>query len=340
MISVATIERYFREEGFQTCGETHPPDAVGTRQNGKVWTVDLTFGERTRRVVVKDLFESTHYRDPMALVQIHRNITSQVPVLRDNLVNILGANPNQGWIIMEFVPGGTLENILRWGLDSREHQFTPLLRKIADILISMRHLNPSELGISPGTEKKESVIGEFEGVFADRIMRRYLPKAMNCPAAFYTRFNRNFYTRRSESLVPVDCQPKNLLVSRSGMIRLIDPDYTVTSLILAIAQFLVSLDRLGLARPFPRAQSRIRGWQRTLVEAFENHEDPYFAEELAFWYATTLLRVYSRHASKRTWFRPYLRWYYGNRLKAFLDRVTGKPSCDWLRSPMQLFSED
>jgi len=56
MISVATIERYFREEGFQTCGETHPPDAVGTRQNGKVWTVDLTFGERTRRVVVKDLF--------------------------------------------------------------------------------------------------------------------------------------------------------------------------------------------------------------------------------------------------------------------------------------------
>ncbi|MFA5864846.1 MAG: hypothetical protein WC975_09175 [Phycisphaerae bacterium] len=282
----------------------------------------LEGGKKT--VVVKDISGNTHVKDPEQLLRIHTHITRQENSLAASLPKIFGIDRDRCLIRMEYIPGSTLETILKSKLKkSRDSDpnVTETFNGLAELFAAMTRLKPSEAGMPFTPWQNRNVLSTFEPLFTRWPLRHYLPLEINTLQKFYDKFNGQVFSRIIENLMLVDCQPKNILVAEGGSLRLIDMDYAVTNPALAVAHFLISLDRLGLTRPFNFVIAKIAAWQRCFLSAFFKHSEPDFIEDLAFFYPTTLLRVCNWHEKNRKWAAPYLRWYYGNRLKNYLIRL-------------------
>jgi len=161
------------------------------------------------------------------------------------------------------------------------------------------------------------VEAEFEAIFTYPSLRRFLPEI----ESVYNRFQKDIFDRKYQNISLVDCQPKNILIPGPRSLRFIDLEFSVTNPWLGIAHFLVSLDRLGLKYPTPSFLAGIASWKKTFLSAYMEGLDSSVVNDLVFLYPATLARVYRWHYRQRRWFKPYLTWYYGNRLKQYFSRL-------------------
>jgi hypothetical protein len=315
------------------------PSLLSWGKSGRIFVVSLAGGNR--KVLVKDITQNTHIKDPVELLKVHAHVVAQDEVLVRSMPKIYLADPTPGCIMMEYIEAPTLEKVLGDDLAGRrdqEQRIGEFLANLASLLLALHGVRLVSRYPSFHAWRNDEVLSKFEPIFTDPAIRRYLPKGMDTLESFYARFSPGFFSRTYEELALVDCQPKNILAPASGPLRFIDLDYTVNNPALGVAQFLISLDRLGLRCPIPSRMAKINAWQHRFVLEYLRGANPTFAESLAFFYPSTLLRTYSLHARKRRALRSYLRWYYGSRLRRFLEGLQEIPADQYPHGVPELFA--
>jgi hypothetical protein len=314
--------RLLLEHGGRLMGEPSPPRRVSLCRRNRARMATLDFGHRVCRVVLKNLRADAHLSTAGELCRVHEHVRRQsqtlaagTPWLSDLAID--------GWVAWEYIPGLILQDVLscehgRNGGDSDAAQVA--LGRTAELLAQVNRLSAAAAGL-PGPPKPNSDYVEgFAKLWKDSALRRYLPAGFQRPEALLERLSDNFRQRQGDRVLVVDTQPKNIVLDCAQAPRFIDIDYANGNAAINIGHFLVSMDRLGLPRR-SSSRARIDRWKRAFVACYLEHGGPAVAEDVAFFYAWTLIRVTSWHVRLRPWLGPYLRRYYGLRLAAFCRRL-------------------
>jgi len=305
-----------------------PPASVSIHAKNGVLLAEIDIAGVSRKIVVKSTRNNTHLNDPQQLLELHRRICSRDERIARAMPKLLAAQPHYGWLAMEFVEGPTLLAILKESLrKGRRHGdlADQALDDLAMHLSAINRLNADEIGLPPQRCSNRRYLEDFKRAYVGCTFKRFLPPHLDTVEKFYARLPSAFFERTRQQLSLVDCQPKNVIVGRDGRIRFIDIDYCAANPALGLAHFLIGLDRIGLRRPLPRALHQIEQWKRRFLHAYFNRADRCIAEDLAFFYPATLMRVYRWQINDHRWLRPYLTFYYGRRLRQFLQKL---PSSD------------
>ncbi len=338
---MANIRRFAQEQGSYFFQEPTAPKSIDVKRRERVSFVTLRYPGGDRKLVLKNVTDNTESKRPSQILQVHQLIASENPELAAYFPKITGIDETLGWIAMEYIPGGTLEALLKRELLVGTRASGEIERYLADIARIFRETGKLNLGETHFSSLKwpnTKIVAAYDTIFTDSALRRYLPKNVDGVKEIFTQFGSDVFSRVYRSLVIVDCQPKNILVQDSGHLRLMDPDYSVANPALAVAHFLASLDRIGVTHLTKASQSKIAYWKSRLVAAYQAGADSVFAKELLFLYPWVLVRVCRWHVASRRWFGPYLRWYYGSLLRGFLTRMADTPKDRLLESPGEVFS--
>lgn len=338
MFPLKFTSHLIREHASTPSRKTGARPSVRIRRKGRrVFVLSLAGGDR--KAIIKDITGNTHIRSPDQLMKIQEYILARDTQLARSMPRILAVEQEPAWIMMEYIEAPTLEKILISCLNGDDAARAEAgIDEMAGIFLSVNALKPVGEGLPFVPWRNEEGIRNFELAFEASALRRYLPEEFRAFDKFSSRFTPDFFSQTHEALSLVDCQPKNVLAPAAGPLRLIDLDYAVVNPALGVAQFLISLDRLGLRWPSSARRTRIEAWQRRFVAAYLQHADPSFAESLVFSYPSTLMRVCALHAAERPVLARYLRWYYGNRLNRFLVRLRDVPPARYAEALPDLFT--
>jgi hypothetical protein len=252
-----------------------------------------------------------------------------VPSLADALPEIIGVDANRNWAILRYIPGRTMESVLRcrqWRLPCLLNiDIDDSLRRLAHVLMAMASATPAGAGF----RTNDSARLEFESIFTDPVMQRYVPVAATQPSDVYAAVHTANWPTVPLVYTLGDGQPKNVIVAANASPRLIDIDFGLAPLALGVAHFLVGIDRIGLWHPTAGARTMRACWKQTLVRAVVDAADDRIVQNLALLYPTLLIRMCRLHTAARPVLGRWLRWHYGGCLGRFLHRLTASPSHDW-----------
>lgn len=177
------------------------------------------------------------------IAAIQADLRARSSVLRAGLVEILDSVEESGLILMQFADGRSLLELAHASgpTDATLSAFGSagrILREIAYATVA----NPPTA--NPRTN--ESFFVDLEQRWSQASW--LLPREYRSAARFLSGFPASWRQQRPHQLLPVDFQPKNILVGPGG-ITVIDPGYVVGPSALAVASFLVTLD-IDLRGPF------------------------------------------------------------------------------------------
>jgi hypothetical protein len=326
---IAQVRREFTARGHAFFAETAPPRRVAVRPYRTVLLVRAAFAGGNHQAVVKPLPASGPSSRVERLVALHSRICALSPPFARSVPLILGHDAASRWIAMNYVEGTTLLKLLRraacfagWG----EHRCEAALRQVGRALAALHRLDARAVGLDQPARANASYLPGFEALWHDPLLALHLPGDFASPARLYERLGESFPARPGRCVLLNDSQPKNVLVSCNGAVRLIDLDFETSSPALGVGHFLASLDRLG-ARYLPLLPaSRVARWKCAFASAYLEQASPTAAADLLFFYPWALLQTFQRH--RRHWPRlgRYLAWYYGRQLRRFLTRLERLPA--------------
>jgi hypothetical protein len=336
-----TFLRYFMaENGQNLLNESVPPNTVRVIRRDGVWKAVLTFGERERYLVVKDVSGNTSIKSPDHLWQVQCYMGSKAPCLKGSFPGILAVVPDRKWIVMEYISGSILEDILCGvlrGEGKSQETVNVFLSRVMDVFLAMKTLSFLSSEMAFLSETKSKFLTYYETLFQIRWVRRCLPSTFSTYEKFTAGFDRQLVMLPFHHLVPGDCQPKNVIITEMGMPCLIDPDYARGNIFLGMAFFLASLDRIGSRYPLPKTQSILSHWKRLWMAGLWEIMGPAFVEEITFYYPFALAQTAQFHLSNQRWFTPYLCWYYGKHLRSFFKVLEAIIVRDRREAVLELF---
>jgi len=273
-----------------------------------------------RQAVVKTIGPHAHLPNVDRLLAVHRRVRELDASLAESTPWLRRGCADGDWIVGEFIAGATLADLLRRSL--RHDQLglcDRALQRTAGILAALTRIPATQVGLPNEPAPNATYLNDFAGLWTRSPLRRFLPGAFQSPDALPALLGDAFATRKWDRLLMADGQPKNVIIAKAFRPYFIDIDYTCGSPAMALAHFLVSMDRMAMQRPFRRADT-IRRWQRVLVEAFGKQAGPAAVEEVVFFYPWLLIRVAAWHGRARPWLKSLLQHLYGRRLARFCER--------------------
>jgi hypothetical protein len=327
------VRDYFAAGGHILVGQARPPERIAVRQIGTAYLATLRYGAQAIRAVVKPVAPDSWLHDPTLLYHVHYRLQNADPLLRRVLNTMVAPIPERGWVVVEYVAGVSLRDALCHALRFpvyRDAQPSTLLAQTARALAALNRISAAQVRVPLAPQANLSYVETLERCWADRRVQPYLPRTWRAgpPANIMGdsfRCRGLGQGRLADRILPIDCQPKNILVPCRGEVRFIDQDYGVGNPALGLAFFLLTLDRLGLAHPLPYQRARIAAWKAVFLESYFQHAEPWIAEDLPFFYAWTLVRQVCDAAARRLLFRPYARWHYARCLREFLSACEARP---------------
>jgi hypothetical protein len=233
------LRQYIAENGQRLLGESGPPRSVLVTRQGWVWRIVLMFGDRERNLVVKDIRGNTCLPNADQLRQVQGYIGSMNPRLRESFPEILAVVPERGWIVMQYVSGSILEDLiygLLRGNGKGKEAVNACLPRVIDVFLAMKNLNLQSSDLAFLSETKGKFLTHYETLFRIGWIRRYLPFPFRTYEKFTSGFDRQLLMQPFIHLVPGDCQPKNIIITEAGIPCLIDPDYARSNVFLAMAK--------------------------------------------------------------------------------------------------------
>ncbi len=316
------VSRFFLAEGGRLWGDDGPVRSVALRRCHSALLVKLDCDGIDRQAVVKTVGADAHLPTADCLLAVHRRVRQLDASLAQSTPWLRRAWAGGDWIVSEFIAGPTLEDLLRQSLrDGHGGPCDLALQRTAGILAALTRIPAAQVGLPAEPAPNAAYLKDFPSLWARSPLRRFLSGRFQSPDALPALMGDAFAARKWDRLLMVDSQPKNIIVAEEEAFRpyFIDIDYTCGSPAMALAHFLVSMDRLAMPRPSQRADS-IRRWQRLLVEAFGREADPTAVDEVVFFYPWLLTRVAALHARTRPWLKSLLLYPYGRQLARFCDR--------------------
>jgi hypothetical protein len=291
---------------------------------GRAVRVDLDYGGEQVHAVVKRLPAKTVVSSAAELARISEYLRSSSPRLAQTLMGFVGWDDAHGWVIMEYVRGPSLLDLLQRHLFFPRRDDAPIrkaLGRVAQTLAVIGRRRGAEVGLHAPAHHNDAYLAALEDCWSAPVVRRCLPPDSRSTAIIHAHLRRPFYGRVADRVLLVDCQPKNILLPTPDEARFIDPEYTCGNPALMPAHFLMSLDRLGLRFPFRTEWERITAWKECFTAAYAQFAEPWVLDDLLFFYPWSLMRVLRQHAAQRPLLRPYLQWVYGRRLREYLHAL-------------------
>ncbi len=330
-----------RHRGHEFVGEPEPVREVDVRMVGTAALATLNYPTRVHKLVVKSTVLNTGIKSPTEGKRVLQRLAASDLDIADYLQPVLGADEPTQSLIMRYVDGEPLSHrLLRelQGSVALSEATHDALRQCAAVLAALHRLQASDVLTSPHIRENASFVGTFEAGwshFSSTSRRSGFANA----SALLDRLTPDFCARRGDHMLLIDAQPKNVIVRPSGRVCFIDLNFSAAPAAMGVAQFLGALDRRGSRFPDKVNQKRISLWQRTFVEAYCARGDAKISQDLIFFYPWAVMQVFDQH--RRLWprFTPYLRWYYGRRLAAFLSALRDLSPDVVKRSPAELFPE-
>jgi len=320
----ADVLRFLTERGHHFLQQARPAQHVACQANGTAIVATLKFADGMKQVVVKRVAHSAHVPDAELLWRIHHRIRRQHPILAKGTAEFFGFDRTRNLIVMEHVAGYNLGRVLHGALRSRGHEamdYGRQLGRAAEVLAAFHQL-PEGL-VQPEhspPRANRTFLPDFERLWSSPTIQWLLPRRFRTPERLLEKLPGDFFSRVAHRVVPDDAKPKNVVASATRTC-FVDPDYACGNPAMAVAQFLVGLDRDATALPHWHGRSLIRSWQRTFLRQYLESGPAEVAEELLFFYPWALLKLFEQHVAARPWSGWLFGWSYGVRLREFLDHV-------------------
>ena len=194
------------------------------------------------------------------------------------------------------------------------------MRQTADLLSALHEIDAGQLGLPAEPQANSQYLRDFEALWDRSALRAFLDGEWRQGRRMLDGLPEAFAHRRSNQLLMLDSQPKNIVLSDSNAPRFVDIDYVGGNPAIALGHFLISLDRLALRWPGARS-SQVDDWKRAFLIRYLRQAPPSVAEDLVFFYPWLVVRVSAWHCRTRPWLAPCLRRCYGQRLGRFCRRL-------------------
>ena len=295
---------------------------------------EAIFRNVPRRFFIKVLNGSFNMDVPEQLVQVGMRVRQFDGCIAHGTAEIIGCLPRESALIMEYIPGCNLEQILRrtlWGVRAWSD---PPFRRVAEVLASLNRIHAEDVGIEAHGRTNGSFRHKLESLWKESAVARWLPPRYRDMSELYKLLASNWQNHVLCRLLLADSQPKNVIVSPEGA-KFIDLDFGFGHPSLEVAGFLLGLDRLAFRAPMPHQRKLVRHWKHMFLEAYlgvcESKE--MILEDLFFFYPWVLLSGWEQHCTYWPGMKPGLAMFYGLRLRRFLcalqtARNTGKNILD------------
>ena len=310
----------FREEGA--------PDDVKVTRHETVWIAACRFNGRTHTGVIKPVRRFSLGGGVDALWQVHRHLCQADTRLRDSTVRFLGCLSDEHLVVMEHVPGTLLCTAMERALGARAstQSVDHAVQQLGHYQRDLHAVDAAQFGADTARKINAGFMQEMDEIWYDPWIQRRLPPQFRDHTTLHGRLPADFATSCGDRVLPVDLQPKNVIIRPDGRICVIDVDYAVGHPARGLALCLVSFDRLRMRRPGHRALETVDRWKHLLLDAYvAGAKERSVLVSLQFFYPWAVLTHYRQHVGARRWWRPYLAWFYGGLLSRWLLELDRQP---------------
>ncbi len=321
-------------------GEPAPPHAISLRQKNTALLAIVRSSRRRLRLILKRMPSPETGLPAQEVARAHDRIRGASEALAACLPRFLGVLPGDDYIVVEYVDGRTLETLLNLEVLS---PFTSRaeagIRATAAALREFHRLIATEVGVCGPVRDNASYVPDLKAYWNRSPLVDRLQPLHRDVQALYVHVPPAFYTRTGNRLMPLDSQPKNVLVDSAGHIWFVDLDYLPGNPAISVAAFLGSLDRIGLRYPGIISWRSSQRWKRAFLRGYGAELAPAVVEDLVFFYPWTLVQQHASLAASHPRFARYLNAYYGRRIDAFMTALDSIP-WDVLRHAPEAFFRD
>ena len=333
-----TVVKVLLERGHQFVGEAAPPLAATVREKNSAVLVTLRFKNSQHRVVVKGIPADAMISTTQELFRVHHRIRSASDHLAASLPRFLGLIPDRDLLVIEFVPGPTLQTLLNRAvfLWLRRHA-AAALAATARSLGEFHRWRAADVGVPCFLRLNRSFLPDMGHWWNRTRLVDFLSPQHQRLESLYDHLKPAFFDRAGDRLTPYDCQPKNVIVGGEGGVSFVDLDYFGANPVISVAAFLGSLDRIGLRFPAGLSDRLTGAWKRKFLRSYCEHGAEDVVEDLVFFYPWTLVQQHDSLTARHPRLRRYLARYYGGRIDAFVSALDAVPWAEVRRSPERLF---
>ncbi len=297
---------------------------VRSSQQGTALILQVLLQGRLRTLVVKQHGPTPAQTTVRALFEIHETLRAQDPRCADLLPPILGYDEVLNFTVREYVAGVPLLVVLRRALLSRRlTNAERYLRMAADALSAINAHPAADSALPRKAKDNRTTLSSI--AISLRTTGLSMDEFGSLPPEIERRLPTSFWDARGDRLLLCDTQPKNVIVANDLTLRFIDLGYLEGHPAMALAAFLVALDRLGLRTPSSRRLRVLESWKRIVVDTYRASPDADSVSGLVLYYPFILLQHLERHLAARPAFSAYLKHYYGKRLRHFAASLTDAP---------------
>lgn len=223
----------------------------------RVWECAPTTGRQL--LIAKQLPQG---KSAKRIAEIQSELRRREPVLHDGLVAIPGHIDSEGVLLMHQTEGPTLLDAALCST-TRGESVLPAFRDAGRVLRAITETDVTHMA-TPSPRTNGSFFEDFERRWTD--IKWLMPREHRSASCFLSRFPLSWRNQRPHHLLPTDFQPKNILLSRNGIVT-IDPDYMVGPPALAVASFLVTLD-IDLRGPLLRRRRITEACKTSFLAGF------------------------------------------------------------------------
>ncbi len=296
-------------------------EEVKISKDQTAWVVSNLQSDSRRGVVLKVPDMDCVTQTSRQLYDLHEKVRCMVEGEDRSIVPIVGYDDWKNVIVMEYIDGVPLLKLLRKVLLTRfgSTDATKAIENVGKILADINAISAKDLGIISDAKSNESFIRDLSDLSKEFGVGKYLANGNQEIMEFIESFSEKLKKRCVKHLIAVDVQPKNVFLSRGGIV-LIDPGYAVGNPAMNVAQVLVSLDQLGMRFPLKGHNRMIEKWKFQFLSAYKGSTNSYkwLEEDLMFFYPWALLQSYIRHIGYRPSLRKIFAGWYGKRVGRFI----------------------
>jgi hypothetical protein len=330
------IRKWLRTRTSELFGLAEVPTSISIARHGSIIDASVEFAGDRRRIIIKRFPAAS--LDVAEFIHIHERLLIAEPSLVPNTPQFLACDGDKRWIAMDHVSGAPLESRLlslaRQGRDGL-NECDALLTRAGRLLAQFHCVAAEEIGLQGTRRNNAYFVSSFQ-----RLLARYRWQLAAAGLErqslhhFLDRLSGEALNRIGDRVIPVDAQPKNILAADDGRLSFIDLAYCVGNPAMGAAQFLVSINRLRLRRPWLPASLFAR-WRAAFLDGYWPHVPSPYRRDLCFFYAWALLSTIEQHRKARPLIGRLAATFYARDFATYIAHTPrGQPTANpFLSSP-------
>ena len=320
----AEVYAFLRRNGHTLVDRRDPASHLHVNIRGTAAIATMKFADSNATLVLKSLPPNAQRYASTAedLCRLQNKVRNSDERLASSLPPLEVTGPSKQWIVMKFVRGRTLEDVLRdnrwraWNGGTSEAR--EALKTLANITACIHRINPASVDLDFKSRPNATYFAHLEKHWHTSIVPKLLPAHFRKPDGLWEFLPSKFALRQTARLFLADLQPKNVIVDDEGKLHLIDPGYGSGHPAMAVGFFLNSINQLSLSYRHWVSPTTIKTYQRTFLSAYLGRVGQGVAQDLIFFYPWTLIETARLHSQRQPNLWPGLRTVYTLYMRQYL----------------------